>query len=283
MKEHEQVAMIGCPDDRGVFNNGGRTGAKKGPAAFRRWLHKPKGVATVQERFIDYGNVSPVTTGIAETHDKVARQITQAHTAGHYSLLIGGGHDYGYAQLKGLSKGLTTGQTLGCINIDPHFDLRPCESKILSGSPFYMALTEGILEGRHLVEFGIQEFCNGPALWDYANNNHVQVYMREQMRFSNAEEQFGSALDTLSHQCDRIAISLDLDAVNMAYAPGVSAPNVEGFSPGEILGLLSKAATYPQVVSLGIYELNPRFDQDGHTARLATTAAFTFYNHKFNG
>lgn len=283
MNTNKTAALIGCPDDRGVYNNGGRTGAKNGPAAFRRWLHKPKGAYDVQSNFLDYGNVSPIATTISETHEKVARQITQAHEAGHNSLLIGGGHDYAHAHLKGLNNTLEEGQQLGCINIDPHFDLRPYQSAILSGSPFYMALEDHFIEGQNLVEFGIQHFCNGAQLWDYANKHRVPIYTREEMRFSGVLEQFRSALNTLAEQCRQIAISLDLDAINLAYAPGVSAPNVEGFNPSEVLALLGEAARYESVNSLGIYELNPRFDKDAHTARFAATAAFTFFDHKFNG
>jgi formiminoglutamase len=282
MSSTKTATLVGCPDDRGVYNNGGRTGARNGPAAFRQWLNKPKGAHEVQSRFIDRGNVSPITTDIAGTHEKVAQQITEAHQKGHHSLVIGGGHDYAHAHLKGLKNNLREEQHLGCINIDPHFDLRAYQTDILSGSPFYMAIEEHLLEGKHLVEFGIQHFCNGAQLWDYAQEHHVKTYTREAMRFSGVLEQFRSALDSLAGQCQQIAISLDLDAINMAYAPGVSAPNVEGFSPSEVLALMGEAARFEAVTSLGIYELNPRFDQDAHTARLASTAAFTFFDHKFN-
>ncbi len=283
MNASKTAALIGCPDDRGVYNNGGRPGAKDGPAAFRSWLNKPKGAYDVQSNFLDYGNVSPITATIYETHEKVAQQITQAHKDGCNTLVIGGGHDYAHAHLKGLHNTLIGGQQLGCINIDPHFDLRPYQFDILSGSPFHMALEEAIIEGQNLVEFGIQHFCNGAPLWDYAKNHHVSICTREEMRFSGVFEQFRSALGNLSQQCQQIAISLDLDVINLAFAPGVSAPNVEGFNPSEVLALLGEAASYENVNSLGIYELNPRFDKDAHTARLAATAAFTFFDHKFNG
>jgi formiminoglutamase len=73
---------------------------------------------------------------------------------------------------------------------------------------------------------------------------------------------------------DAIVISLDMDAIQASFAPGVSAPAIEGFQPSEILEMMLIAARDPKMVSLGIYELNPEFDVDDRTARLAATAAF---------
>ncbi len=274
-------ALIGCPDDRGVANNGGRPGAAEGPDAFRRWLQKPKGKRPVQAHLADRGNVPPARGPVHKTLDQVAKLVLSEAASRQFSLIVGGGHDYAYAQLKGLSQALASNQRLGCINIDPHFDMRACyQEHILSGSPFYMALEEGLLAGPDMVSFGIQQFANGPELWEYAQQRGVVIHTREQMRFSGMLERFQDAIDSMAQRCDAIALSLDLDALNLAYAPGVSAPNVEGFSPGEVLALVEVAAQCPSVQSFGIYELNPAYDQDNHTARFATTAAFTFLDHK---
>lgn len=276
------AALIGCPDDRGVANNGGRPGAAYGPAAFRRWLQKPKGRRPVQAHLADRGNVPPARRPVRHTHDRVARVVQSETTPQRSSLIVGGGHDYAYAQLKGVSHSLEAGERLGCINIDPHFDMRACQQPVLSGSPFYMALEEERLAGPDMVSFGIQQFANGPELWDYAEQQGVVIHTREQMRFSGMMDRFQQAVASLAQRCDAIALSLDLDALNLAYAPGVSAPNVEGFSPAEVLAMIETAAQHTAVRSLGIYELNPAYDQDGHTARFAATVAFTFLDHRFH-
>lgn len=272
--------LMGCPDDRGVANNGGRPGAAQGPAAFRRWLGKPKGTRPVQSRLVDHGNIPTTRRSIAQTLRQAGELMQQITAPQHPALLIGGGHDYAYAQLKGMSNNLQRGERLGCINIDPHFDMRAYEQYILSGSPFYMALEEGLLAGSDMMAFGIQQFANGPELWEYAEGQEVMIHTREQVRSGGTLDHFQAGIDALAQRCDAIALSLDLDALNLANAPGVSAPNVEGFSPSEVLGMIETAARYPAVRSLGIYELNPAFDQDAHTARLAATVAFTFLNAK---
>jgi formiminoglutamase len=64
-------------------------------------------------------------------------------------------------------------------------------------------------------------------------------------------------------------VSFDLDAVSQAEAPGVSAPNPGGLSSDLWLKAAFEAGRSPAVTSADIVELNPRFDPDGQTARLA--------------
>src|SRR5690606_18292510 len=71
-------------------------------------------------------------------------------------------------------------------------------------------------------------------------------------------------------------VSFDLDAVDGAWAPGVSAPSVGGLSVDEWLRAARFAGANESIRSADIVELNPAFDRDGQTARLAALTAWTF-------
>ncbi len=64
-------------------------------------------------------------------------------------------------------------------------------------------------------------------------------------------------------------VTFDLDAVDQAFAPGVSAPATGGMSAGLWLYAAYAAGRTPAVRSCDIVELNPRYDRDGQTAKLA--------------
>jgi len=68
---------------------------------------------------------------------------------------------------------------------------------------------------------------------------------------------------------DKIYLSIDMDGFSSAYSPGVSAPSPLGFTPEiafKIFELISKSK---KIISLDVVELNPTYDQDNLTARLA--------------
>ena len=98
---------------------------------------------------------------------------------------------------------------------------------------------------------------------------------------SDKVKAFRRSLDDLSSRVDYVVLSFDLDSVQEAFAPGVSAPAAMGFSPSEIFAMMRVAGLHEKVISLGIYELNPRFDIDNRTARLAALAAWHFLESRY--
>ncbi|MFB6240909.1 MAG: arginase family protein, partial [Gemmatimonadota bacterium] len=71
-------------------------------------------------------------------------------------------------------------------------------------------------------------------------------------------------------------VSFDLDAVDRAHAPGVSAPATDGLRPGTWLEAAERVGRSAAVTSVDLVECNPRFDQDGRTASLAAATVWRF-------
>lgn len=263
------------------MNVGGRLGAAIGPAAFQRRLGRLKGRDGVLESVAEI-ELDPLTADARENHQRVIRRLAAAHREHGLSVVVGGGHDHGYSHLQGIYDALKTGKKkvrLGCINVDAHLDVRKAEPVITSGSPFYLALESGIIQPEDLVEFGIQSHCNARELWDYVEKKKVPVVPFERLRHGKAPKVFAQTLQKLRTRCDAIVISFDLDAVASGFAPGVSAPQSEGFTPSEAIEMAEIAGRERKVVSMGIFELNPLHDIEERTAQLAATSAYHFIAH----
>jgi arginase family enzyme len=229
----------------------------------------------------DFGDVTGLGADVAANHRRAAdltrdAQLSVSHVNG-VSLVVGGGHDHGYSQLLGVSEALA-GRKLGCINLDAHLDVRKpvTPQKIGSGSPFYLAVESGLLDPARFTEFGIQPHCNGEELWRYAEDHKIKLVEWKDLRRADVGRAFALELDALARSSDAIVVSLDLDAAAQAHAPGVSAPQSEGFTAADVIEMAELAGAHPSVVSLGLFELNPLHDVDGRTARLAATAAHHF-------
>lgn len=264
--------LIGIPDHQGVVRVGGRIGAARGPREFRRTFARLKGPSGLQLADGDAGDAMPPHAIAAVAKLQAACDVT---------LVVGGGHDHGYTQLAGVAETLkqrNQGARLGCINIDAHLDVRkpPSMDALLSGSPFYAAIETGVLAPERFIEFGIQDHCNSPELWQYAAQRKLEIVPFAKLRDGRAAAAFADCLKRLATTCDAIVVSLDLDAAAEAYAPGVSAPQAEGFTSSEIVRLCEIAGETAQVCSLGIFELNPEHDLSDRTSRLAATGAFHF-------
>jgi formiminoglutamase len=270
--------LIGAPDDRGVLNVGGRLGAGHGPAATRAMLANfMLGIEGAIGRVELYkGADIAIGETIEEGHSALRTAVHQSLSSGTTPIVIGGGHDYGYPHIAGASdffKG-----KVALINCDAHLDVRPPTAEgITSGSPFYLALENRVIRPASFVEFGIQEHCNDESHYRYLKKLGVKTLSLSDVRQGRgAIEAFKKLVAQYSRKGLKTIVSFDVDSVQMAHAPGVSAPLCDGFTPEELLAMASFCGECRDVASIGFFELAPPLDENQKTTRLVATAIHRF-------
>ena len=261
----------------------GRPGAAQGPAKFSEFFLKLKGRTPVQNALHRHDLVPmgpDLEVNLSESAWFTADRARELDFKKDALVVVGGGHDYAYPWIQGMVQALGPRKKVGCINIDAHFDLRTYDPVMTSGSPFRRLIEEKILKPDSLVEFGIQNQCNSEELWIYAKKNKIKTVPFEQTRKGRAVAEFKKCLSALEKKVDVVLISVDLDAMSLAVAPGVSAPQPEGFDASELYQMLELSALRKKVISLGLFELSPEQDFKDVTARLAAQSAWKFLNLK---
>lgn len=266
-----RYALIGFCCDEGVRRNLGRTGAREGPAALRKALCN-LAFHWDDVLLFDAGDVICSGQKMEAAQAMLGGRVHQLLTAGYRPLVMGGGHEVAYGTFLGVHPFVTdTDQALGIINIDAHFDLRRYEAEGNSGTPF-LQMSEVMGKQNtafHYLVLGIEESANHAALFTTARDLGVVWKSRHESAVTRI-----AAIDKFVSGVDQIYLSLDMDVINQSYAPGVSAPSAFGWSPAEVLEILNHVFSSGKVVCMDIAELNPAFDVDNHTARLA--AAFVY-------
>jgi formiminoglutamase len=268
--------VIGVPDDRGVENSGGRRGAADGPASFRTAFQSLSGRDGLHASLGSQRAVDRLGDDIRKNHSRVTEVVRSICSQGEMAVLIGGGHDYAFAQLAGIKAAVGARKRIGCINVDAHLDVRRPSPFITSGSAFFLALDRGVIEPQDLIEFATQRQLNSAEAWAYAEEQDIKVIPLSELRHGSASRVFAANLVDLADRCDAIVLSLDLDAIASAFAPGVSSPATDGLSVTDVVEIMEIAGMETMMISLGIFELNPLVDVDQRTARLAATAAYYF-------
>ena len=285
------VALLGLADDRGVTNGGGRAGARLGPRELRRWLYKmtlggEEELANL--RLFDLGDAGPGDglvrddqLTVAEAHEQAERAAEEALRAGAIIVLLGGGHDGAYASQSAVLSAQDDSSTrLWAVNVDAHLDVRPLKDGqvITSGTPF-RRLHERWSDRFGVTEFGIQMQHNSAAHLEWARLRGWPVLEWRKLREDDKAPprlRFYKQLAVAAGQGDLLSVSLDLDAVEAASAPGVSAPCPDGFSPGDLLAFARIAGGHPAVKLLDVMECAPPLDEGGRTARLGAAAVWSF-------
>jgi arginase len=187
----------------------------------------------------------------AEARALIEAGIAELIAAGHRPLALGGDHSVTYPIIRAVARGLSR---LTILHIDAHPDLYDEfeGDRFSHACPFARIMEEGLAS--RLVQVGIRTM-----------NHHQQA---------QADRFGGEVIDMRAWQTGArpsvdgsVYISIDLDGLDPAFAPGVSNRDPGGLTVGEVIGLVQRAAGH--LVGADIVEYNPRQDLGGQTAIVA--------------
>lgn len=276
------TALIGFASDEGVRRNQGRVGACQGPAALRSALSS-LAVVDGTGYLADAGDVtvqlgSEDSPGDLEAGQvQLAQRITALVDTHDLTVVLGGGHETAYASYSGLagSTRVCSDTRIGILNLDAHFDLRqaPLPS---SGTPFLQAAQDEQSAGRQFsyAVVGISEANNTRVLFQTAEQLGVRWLTDEQSQTADlgAVREFVRGFIA---EVDVLYLTIDLDVLPAAVAPGVSAPAGLGVPLEVITACVQEATRSGRLALADVVELNPMLDVDGRTARTAARLIHT--------
>ncbi len=274
-KDRDKIALLGFCSDEGVRRNKGRVGAARGPEAIRRACanlpnHFPEGTL-----LFEAGDIHPEGKPLINAQEKLGERVAELLRDGYFPIVFGGGHEVAWGTYSGVVKVTPPAKAIGIINVDAHFDIRKPVDGPTSGTGFYQIAQERRAAGQdfHYLCLGIQPHANTQALFRRADEWNVEYFPAYVLEAHRLDPIF-ETVEAFLEKVDSIYLSIDMDAFDATYAPGVSAPNTLGLDPRHILPLLQEILYSQKVAAMDIAEVNPEYDIDGRTAKLA--AALTF-------
>jgi agmatinase len=253
-----RVALLGVPwDEHSSFLRG----AALAPPAIRAALRSPSTNLSTESgldlgtdpRFGDAGDLE-IPPGAAAL-EAIERGVARVLDSGTRVLALGGDHAITYPVLRAQAA-RHPGLTL--VHLDAHPDLYDTfEGDPLSHACPFARILEEKLVGR-LVQVGIRTL-----------NAHQRAQAE---RFGVERIEMKDWRPDLVVEADGpVYVSIDLDALDPAFAPGVSHPEPGGLSTRDVIGLVQRLRG--PVVGADVVELNPTRDPDGLTARVAAKLA----------
>lgn len=272
--ETPRVVLVGFPSDEGVRRNGGRPGAAGAPDAIREALYKltpdaenPESFTDLIEQTKDLGNLE-VSGDVEQDQQALGEMLSLYLKEGAVPVILGGGHETAFAHFAGYAE---AGMSTAILNIDAHTDVRPLkDGKAHSGSPFLQAIEhESGMCAKYLVA-GLQPHSVAKAHLEYLDQHGGRYLFRDETNITSISSLFHE------HDSGQLMVTFDMDAVDQAFAPGVSAPCTNGLSPDLWLTAAYLAGRNEQVSSFDLSEVNPVYDRDEQTIRLAALTVWHF-------
>jgi len=268
-------ALLGFACDAGVVRNKGRAGAALAPREIRRALASlpAHGLA----RLFDAGDVSCEDGDLERAQTELGEAVRGLLHAGAHPVVLGGGHEVAFGTYLGLRRHWQQQGwrgRLAVVNFDAHFDLRTSRPGN-SGTPFDQVAEDCIAHGIDLTYccLGVSRLSNTPALFDRADALHAHYVEDVHMQERHLDARMAD-LDAWLADADHIYLTIDMDVLAAAVAPGVSAPAAYGVTLPVLEELVRHVCATGKVRVADIAETNPDFDQDRRTVRVAARLAY---------
>lgn len=278
------AALLGFACDVGVARNKGRIGAALGPHAIRKVLsgfpaHHLSAVydcgdVVCESAAVGSDAIAPDSLESAQT--ELGNQVFALLQRNVVPVVVGGGHEIAWGSFLGLKQWLIQkaqqtpqSRKLLVFNLDAHFDLRSARPAS-SGTPFDQIAQDCQESGQALQYacWGVSKLGNTPALFARATEIHADVLEDHQVQERHLA-QLLMRLDTLLAQADDVYLTIDLDVLPASIMPGVSAPASFGVPLCVVEALALHVKRSGKMRLADIAELNPHFDIDQHSARIA--------------
>ncbi|KGX84887.1 formimidoylglutamase [Pontibacillus marinus] len=277
--ETGDVGIIGLPSSKSSIS---LSMAANAPSTIRSGLSSFSTYSATQQkdfddmRILDFGDVPIHPTSVENTLDRLhisVEEMLKTEACDRY-IMLGGDHGVSYPSIHAFQKKYGR---IGVIQWDAHHDVRNLDDGgRTNGTPFRSLLDGEILNGEDLVQVGIRDHSNAEEYDRYAKEKGIHVYTMDDVEEEGVVSIIKKEIARLENQVDMIYLSVDMDAVDQAFAPGCPAIGPGGFTSRELLSSVKKAAQHPMVKAMDIVEIDPSKDVRDITSRLAAHVMMRF-------
>ena len=212
--------------------------------------------------------------GLADIQEALHACMSQPE--GFFPLIIGGDHAITAPAVRAYCAAHPD-QQVGLIHFDAHNDVRVMDHGPTNGTPIRGILESGVrVRGSNLVQFGIHGFMNASYYKRWVEGQGGTIYTARAIRQEGIERITRSALEIAGRDTDAIYVTVDIDVLELGYAPGTAAATADGLPPTDLLEALFILGQDPRVAAIDFVELDPNRDVAEITTRTFGSAILTF-------
>lgn len=267
------ISLIGIPFDGGTtYRSGPRFGprhVREQSAIIRPWNPVLHVNPFANWRIADYGDLSINPLSLDDTYDRITKQLSKVADAGARAICVGGDHSILLPILRAVHRKFGP---VALVQFDAHNDTWGgyFGSPHSHGTPVRRAVEEGLLLEGSVLQVGLRG----------------QVYSKDDFAFGRqhkfsvitAEEFHRHGLAPVEKVLKRfrgkpLYLTLDIDVVDPAFAPGTGTPQVGGLSSFQILELV-RCLKGQSFVGSDLVEVSPPYDNGEITSLLAANLLY---------
>ena len=251
------VAILGAPMDELASD---RPGTRLGPRAIRNagaplGVHLEAGINAADAlRVVDYGDAPVIPADPLASHEAIERTVADILAAGALPLLVGG--DHSITEPHGRALGRHHGP-VGLVHFDTHTDTAASLWGVVHshGTPMYRLVEDGWVDPRRYVQIGLRGYWPGEAEFAWQRERGITSLFAHDVRDRGIRAVVEQALGIVG--AGPVLLSVDVDVLDPAFAPGTGTPEPGGLTPAELLWAVRTVAASLALVGADVVEVLP--------------------------
>jgi len=276
--EEADILILGIPFDGAASY---RKGAAEGPDRIRSISDHIEPTTEAGQRMnkikvLDLGNMEQAGMSQKDYFIKIEEKATEMFASG-FATFLGGDHSVSIPLLNAAAG--IWGNNLGVIHLDAHLDLcHELGGNLLSHGSTHRRVMEENNQSLDQTWFvGIRSFEQQEL--DFIEDKKINIITAAEMVRTGLEKSAARAITGLQG-CKAVYLTIDIDFLDPAYAPGTGTPKPGGFSTRELFSLLEQFSTLP-LIGMDVVEVAPPLDHSDITSFAAQRAITEMWGRLF--
>jgi agmatinase len=268
------VAILGAPFDLGTTN---RPGARFGPRGVRTNAYEPGtyhldlGIEIFDWlEVVDVGDAFCPHGMVEQSLENVKAKVASVVEHGVIPITIGGDHTITWPAATAVADHYGFGK-VGMVHFDAHADTADTIDGNLAshGTPMRRLIESGAIPGTNFVQIGLRGYWPGEDVWKWMGEQGMRWHMMDEVHRRGLDAVLTDAIAEAMDGVDHLYVSVDIDSLDPAYAPGTGTPEPGGLTSVDMVRAMRRLAMETPLVAFDVMEVAPAYDHADCTVNVA--------------
>jgi agmatinase len=273
------VAIVGAPYDVSTTN---RPGARFGPRAIRTTAYEPGtyhldlGLEIFEWlEVVDFGDAYCPHGQTEVSHANIRRRVHEVARRGIVPVILGGDHSITWPAATAVADVHGHGN-VGIVHFDAHADTADIIDGNLAshGTPMRRLIESGAVPGPNFVQVGLRGYWPPRETFDWMLEQGMRWHTMQEIWERGFKAVMDDAVGEALERCDRLYVSVDIDVLDPAFAPGTGTPEPGGIQTSDLLRLVRRLCREHDVAGVDVVEVAPAYDVSELTVNAAHRVVF---------
>jgi len=203
---------------------------------------------------VDYGDAPVIPSDPVTTHAAIERVVREVVDAGAIPIVLGGDHSIAEPDIRACA---TKHGPVGLVHFDTHTDTgrEVYGVEVSHGTPMFRLVEAGMVDPERYVQIGLRGYWPGETEFAWQAERGITSFFMHDVRELGIEEVVGRAIGIAGD--GPVFLSVDVDVLDPAFAPGTGTPEPGGMTTGELLWACRTVAAEIALVGAEVVEVCP--------------------------